>query len=106
MNINFPAGTTNAIYDLGKISLERLTAKVTVVIDKTALEASTIVTVRSIQLKNVPKVFSYIAPNSPTVSTTTFVDGDNITVNNGNLEPVDPTGNHLPHNYATPSLYG
>ncbi len=102
LNINFPAGTTNAIYDLGKISLERLTAKVTVVIDKTALEASTIVTVRSIQLKNVPKVFSYIAPNSPTVSTTTFVDGDNITVNNGNLEPVDPTGNHLPHNYATP----
>lgn len=100
--INVTPGTTNATYALGVINLERLTAKVTVVIDKSALEASTLITVRSIQLKNVPMVYSYIAPNAPTTSTTTFVDGDNITVNDGNLEPVDPTGNNLPHNYATP----
>lgn len=100
--INMPAGSLSGIYNLGEITLERLTAKVTVVVDKSALESSTIVTVRSIQLKNVPKVFSYIAPNSPTTATTTFVDGDNITVNDGNLEPKDPTGNNLPHNYATP----
>lgn len=100
--INIPSGATNWTYDLGVINLERLTAKVTVVIDKSALEASTLVTVRSIQLKNVPMVYSYIAPNAPTTSTTTFVNGDNITVNDGNLEPMDPTGNNLPHNYATP----
>lgn len=100
--INVSPGTTNGTYNLGVVNLERLTAKVTVVIDKTALESSTIVTVRSIQLKNVPMVYSYIAPNSPTISTTTFVNGDNITVNDGNLEPVDPTGNNRPHNYATP----
>lgn len=100
--INVTPGTTNGTYNLGTINLERLTAKVTVVIDKSTLESSTLVTVRSIQLKNVPTVYSYIAPNAPTTSTTTFVDGDNITVNDGNLEPVDPTGNNLPHNYATP----
>lgn len=100
--INIPPGTTGGTYDLGVINLERLTAKVTVVINKSALEASTLVTVRSVQLKNVPTVYSYIAPNAPTTSTTTFVNGDNITVNDGNLEPVDPTGNNLPHNYATP----
>ncbi|WP_294593695.1 DUF4906 domain-containing protein [uncultured Bacteroides sp.] len=100
--INITPGTTSGTYALGVINLERLTAKVTVVIDKSALEASTLVTVRSIQLKNVPMVYSYIAPNAPTTSTTTFVNGDNITVNDGNLEPVDPTGNNLPHNYATP----
>lgn len=100
--INITPGTTNGTYALGVINLERLTAKVTVVIDKSGLESSTLVTVRSIQLKNVPMVYSYIAPNTPTTSTTTFVNGDNITVNDGNLEPVDPTGNNLPHNYATP----
>lgn len=100
--INITPGTTNGTYALGVISLERLTAKVTVVIDKSGLESSTLVTVRSIQLKNVPMVYSYIAANAPTASTTTFVNGDNITVNDGNLEPVDPTGNNLPHNYATP----
>lgn len=100
--INVTPGTVNGTYALGVINLERLTAKVTVVIDKSALEATTLLTVRSIQLKNVPMVYSYIAANAPTTSTTTFVDGDNITVNDGNLEPVDPTGNNLPHNYATP----
>ncbi len=100
--INVPSNIVNGTYALGTVNLERLTAKVTVVIDKSALESSTLVTVRSIQLKNVPLVYSYIAPNNPTTSTTTFVDGDNITVNDGNLEPVDPTGNNLPHNYATP----
>lgn len=100
--INVQPGTTNGTYALGVINLERLTAKVTVVIDKSALEASTLITVRSVQLKNVPMVYSYIAPNAPNTSATTFVDGDNITMNDGNLEPVDPTGNNLPHNYATP----
>lgn len=100
--VNVTPGTTNGTYALGVVNLERLTAKVTVVIDKSGLETSTLVTVRSIQLKNVPMVYSYIAPNAPTTSTTTFVNGDNITVNDGNLEPVDPTGNNLPHNYATP----
>lgn len=100
--INNPSSIINGVYALDVINLERLTAKVTVVIEKSALEASTIVTVRSIQLKNVPLVYSYIAPNAPTTSSTTFANGDNITVNNGNLEPVDPTGNNLPHNYATP----
>lgn len=100
--INVSPGTTNGTYALGVVNLERLTAKVTVVINKSGLESSTLVTVRSIQLKNVPMVFSYIAPNAPSTSTTTFVNGDNLTVNDGNLEPVDPTGNNLPHNYATP----
>lgn len=100
--INVTPGTTGVTYSLGVINLERLTAKVTVVIDKSGLESSTLVTVRSIQLKNVPMVYSYIASNAPTTSSTTFVNGDNITVNDGNLEPVDPTGNNLPHNYATP----
>ena len=100
--INIQPGALTGTYNLGTISLERLTAKVTVVIEKSALEASTLVTVRSIQLKNVPLVYSYFAANAPTTSTTTFVDGDNITINDGNLEPVDPTGNNLPHNYATP----
>jgi len=100
--INVTPGTTNGTYALGTINLERLTAKVTVVIEKSGLEASTLVNVRSIQLKNVPLVYSYIAPNSPTTTSTTFVNGDNITVNDGNLEPVDPSGNNLPHNYATP----
>ncbi|WP_300699480.1 hypothetical protein [Bacteroides sp.] len=100
--VTITPGTTNGTYALGVVNLERLTAKVTVVIDKSALESSTLVTVRSIQLKNVPMVYSYIASNAPTTSTTTFVNGDNITVNDGNLEPVDPTGNNLPHNYATP----
>ncbi len=100
--VNVTPGTTNGTYALGVVNLERLTAKVTVVIDKSGLETSTLVTVRSIQLKNVPMVYSYIAPNAPTTSTTTFVNGDNITVNDGNLEPVDLTGNNLPHNYATP----
>lgn len=100
--INVTPGATGVTYSLGVINLERLTAKVTVVIDKSGLESSTLVTVRSIQLKNVPMVYSYIAPNAPTTSSTTFVNGDNITVNDGNLEPVDPTGNNLPHNYATP----
>lgn len=100
--INVTPGATGVTYSLGVINLERLTAKVTVVIDKSGLESSTLVTVRSIQLKNVPMVYSYIASNAPTTSSTTFVNGDNITVNDGNLEPVDPTGNNLPHNYATP----
>lgn len=100
--INIPSGSTSKTYDLGIINLQRLTAKVTVVVDKKALESSTLITVRSIQLKNVPMVYNYIAPNAPTTSTTTFVNGDNITVNDGNLEPVDPTGANLPHNYATP----
>lgn len=100
--INVTPGTTNGTYALGTINLERLTAKVTVVIEKSGLDASTLVNVRSIQLKNVPLVYSYIAPNSPTTTSTTFVNGDNITVNDGNLEPVDPSGNNLPHNYATP----
>lgn len=100
--INVATNVSNGIYSLGVINLERLTAKVTVVIDKSALESSTLVTVRSIQLKNVPMVYSYIAPNAPTTAATSFVNGDNITVNDGNLEPVDPTGSNLPHNYATP----
>lgn len=100
--INVTPGTTNGTYALGTVNLERLTAKVTVVIEKKGLEASTLINVRSIQLKNVPLVYSYIAPNSPTTTSTTFVNGDNITVNDGNLEPVDPSGNNLPHNYATP----
>lgn len=100
--INIQPGTLTGTYDLGTINLERLTAKVTVVINKSALEASTLVTVRSIQLKNVPLIYSYLGTNAPTTATTTFVDGDNITINDGNLEPVDPTGNNLPHNYATP----
>lgn len=100
--INVTPGTTNGTYALGTVNLERLTAKVTVVIDKKGLEASTLINVRSIQLKNVPLVYSYIAPNTPTTTSTTFVNGDNITVNDGNLEPVDPSGNNLPHNYATP----
>lgn len=100
--INVTPGTTNGTYALGTVNLERLTAKVTVVIEKQALEASTLINVRSIQLKNVPLVYSYIAPNTPTTTSTTFVNGDNITMNDGNLEPVDPSGNNLPHNYATP----
>lgn len=100
--INVTPGTTNGTYALGTVNLERLTAKVTVVIEKKGLEASTLINVRSIQLKNVPLVYSYIAPNSPSTTSTTFVNGDNITVNDGNLEPVDPSGNNLPHNYATP----
>lgn len=99
--INIAPTAQSATYDLGTINLERLTAKVTVVINKSGLEASTLVTVRSIQLKNVPLVYSYVGPNSPTTATTTFVDGDNLTTTDGNLEPVDPINNQ-PHTVATP----
>lgn len=100
--INIPPGISNSTYNLGEIRLERLTAKITVVVDKSGLNASTLINVRSIQLKNVPTVFSYIAPNRPAAPAVTFTDGDHLTVNDGNLEPFDPTGNNRPHNYATP----
>lgn len=100
--IDVVPGVTNGTYSLGVVSLERLTAKITVVVDKSALEPSTLVTVRSVQLKNVPTVYSYVAPNAPSASAAAFVNGDNITVTDGNLEPADPTGNNRPHNYATP----
>lgn len=44
--IDVVPGVTNGTYSLGVVSLERLTAKITVVVDKSALEPSTLVTYR------------------------------------------------------------
>ncbi len=79
------------VVDVGEIVLQRLMAKVTVVLDKSGLNAdneyeSFTVELRSVQLKQVPGSFTYIRPNTASVR---FGDGDYIYTGDGDLEPAD-----------------